>query len=118
MPRTRGSGTGRAAPCFGLRHGPVARSWAFTARALFINGIGHGAKFVALRTEATTEGPHGLGRSLARHAPDGTRLVGVRQCAPGEEEARARYAATQGEQPWAADVDDPAPLVRGRDHAA
>ena len=45
-------------------------------RTLFINGIGHRVKFVALRTETTAERPHGLSRSLARHAPDGRRLVG------------------------------------------
>ena len=41
-----------------------------------INGSGHREKFVALRTEATAERPHGLSRPLTRHAPDGTRLVG------------------------------------------
>ena len=51
-------------------------------RTLFINGIGHRMKFVALRTEATAERPHGLSRSPTRHAPDGSRLVGFDDAHP------------------------------------
>ena len=43
---------------------------------LFVDDKGHWVKCVALRTEVTTERPHGLSYSLTLHAPDGTRLVG------------------------------------------
>ena len=43
---------------------------------LFVDDAGHWVKFVAVRTRATAERPHGLSYSLTLHAPDGTRLVG------------------------------------------
>ena len=51
-------------------------------RTLFINGIGHWVKFVALRTAATAERPHGPSRTLRPHAPDGTRPVGFDNAHP------------------------------------
>ena len=51
-------------------------------RTLFIKGIGHWVKFVALRAEATAERPHGPSRTLRLHAPDGTRPVGFDNAHP------------------------------------
>ena len=65
-------------------------------QTLFVDEIGHWVKFIVLRTEVTPERPHGLSYSLTLHAPDGARLVRLRQCAPGEGTERPGYAATRG----------------------
>ena len=46
---------------------------------------GHWVKFVVVRTEVTSERPHGLSDSLMLHAPDGARLVGFDNAHPVRE---------------------------------
>ena len=48
------------------------------------------------RTAATAKRPHGLSRSLTRHAPDGTRLVGFDNAHPARRR-RGRGARRRGE---------------------
>ena len=45
-------------------------------QTLFVDDVGHWVKFFVVRTEASTERPHGLSYSMTLHAPDGERLVG------------------------------------------
>ena len=59
----------------GLLHGQM----------LFVDEAGHWVKFVVLRTEVTSERPHGLSDSLTLHAPNGARLVGFDNAHPVRE---------------------------------
>ena len=54
-------------------------------QTLFVDELGHWVKFIVLRTEVTTERPHGLSYSLTLHAPDGKRLVGFDNAHPVRE---------------------------------
>lgn len=51
-------------------------------QTLFVDASGCWVKFVAIRTGATAERPHGLSYSLTLHAPDGARLVGFDNAHP------------------------------------
>ncbi|MDE0165485.1 MAG: hypothetical protein OXH92_04490 [Bryobacterales bacterium] len=74
---------------------------------LFVDEIGHWVKFVVRRTDVTEERPHGLSYSLTLHAPDGARLVGVRQCASGEGTAGSGNAETPRERPSSPAAEHP-----------
>ena len=54
-------------------------------QTLFVDEAGHWVKFIALRTGATPERPHGLSYSLTLHAPNGKRLVGFDNAHPVRE---------------------------------
>jgi len=51
-------------------------------QTMFVNEAGYWVKFIAFRTEATRERPHGLSYSLTLHAPNGARLVGFDNAHP------------------------------------
>ena len=54
-------------------------------QTLFVDEHGHWVKFVVMRTEITSQRPHGLRYSLTLHAPDGERLVGFDNAQPVRE---------------------------------
>ena len=54
-------------------------------QTLFVDEAGHWVKFIAVRTEAAPQRPHGLSYSLTLHAPDGERLVGFDNAHPVRE---------------------------------
>jgi len=54
-------------------------------QTLFVDESGYWVKFVAVRTEATPERPHGLSYSLTLHDPTGVRLVGFDNAHPVRE---------------------------------
>ena len=54
-------------------------------QTLFVDESGYWVKFVAIRTEATPERPHGLNYSLTLHVPNGLRLVGFDNAHPVRE---------------------------------
>ena len=87
-------------------------------QTLFVDETGHWVKFIVHRTDVTTERPHGLSYSLTLHAPNGERLVGVRQRTPGQATARTGQPAPHGARPSASAADDPALRVPGRGHTS
>ena len=59
-------------------------------QTLFVDEAGYWVKFVVLRTEVTSERPHGLRYSLTLHAPDGGRLVGFDNAHPVQQGPRSK----------------------------
>lgn len=67
-------------------------------QVLVIDETGHWVRFVVHQVPVSPDKPHGLDYTLTLHDPDGTRLVGIRQCPPS---GRAAGSGARCEGPQA-----------------